>query len=97
MTASGGNTMLLIKDIGGVTITWRGKKYTWKKDGDAVNVPDEMAAELLAIHGGGFRERPEPVTEPAPPAEVTEPAPESAAAVTEGRPAKPAASKPASE
>jgi hypothetical protein len=84
--------MLLVKAAGGVTITWRGKNYTWKADNSAVKVPYEMGLELLAIQDGGFsvaEEAPAPVTEPAPAAKaaVTEPAPKATAAISEARPA----------
>jgi hypothetical protein len=42
--------MLLRKEQGGVTIG----DWTWEHDGDAVDVPDHIAADLLAIRGGGF-------------------------------------------
>jgi hypothetical protein len=79
--------MLLSKRQGGTVQTdpRTGKRYTWKSDGQAIPVPDDLAAELLAIRGGGFYV-PEP--EPAKPAKaaVTEPAPSAKAAVTEPAP-----------
>lgn len=42
--------MLLIKEQGGCTIAG----YTWENDGDATEVPYELAVELLAIKGGDF-------------------------------------------
>lgn len=81
--------MLVRKQVGGVTLSHKGKRYTWKSDGDTVKVPDDWGVELVAIRGGGFTEvLPEPaapeVTEPAPAAKapVTEPAPKAAAPVT---------------
>lgn len=56
--------MLLHKETGGCSIAWRGKNYKWKTDGAAIQVPDELGRELLAIAGGGFSE---PVPEPAAP------------------------------
>lgn len=86
--------MLLRKATGGSTVLG----YTWEHDGDVVEVPDDIAAELLSIRGAGFSQalaEPEPrpvITEPAPRAEVTEPAPKAKAEVTEG-PARDAAAK----
>ena len=79
--------MWLKKETGGTTVLG----FTWENDGDVVEVPDEVAAELLAIRGGGFRQAedgPERalITEPAPKAEVTEPAPAAKAPVTEVKP-----------
>lgn len=42
--------MLLAKRQGGTTV----RGHTWKHDGDAVDVPIDLAMELLAIRGGGF-------------------------------------------
>ena len=42
--------MLLVKEQGGGTVAG----YTWENDGDAVEVPYELAVELLAIKGGDF-------------------------------------------
>lgn len=85
--------MLLAKAQGGCTIAG----YTWKNDGDAVEVPGSFGAELLAIQGGDFSEVPgQPDPQPRKPngrpakggrKAVTEPAPEPAAAVTEPAPA----------
>ena len=85
--------MKLIKAGGGCTITGRsGRKYTWKTDGQAVEVANDDAADFLTLPGNDFsvpEEAPAKVTEPAPAAKtaVTEPAPKAAAAVTEGPPA----------
>lgn len=79
--------MLLKKATGGCTVLG----YTWEKDGDTVEVPDDVAAELLSIRGGGFEaadDKPKAVTEPGPKAEITEPAPKAASPVTEAKPAK---------
>lgn len=81
--------MRLAKESGGTTITWKGGAYTWKADGAVIDVPPDLAQDLLSIRGAGFSEAgPEPVTEPAPAAEVTEPAPKAKAPVAEGKPAK---------
>jgi hypothetical protein len=83
--------MRLGKEAGGCTISYGGKHYTWAKDGAVIQVPRELADDLLSIRGAGYFEpqEPEEVTEPAPAkAEVTEPAPKARGAVTEG-PAKP--------
>lgn len=43
------------KESGGSTISGPdGTEYTWKKDGDVVDVPYDFALELLAVRGGGF-------------------------------------------
>jgi hypothetical protein len=42
--------MLLAKRQGGTTV----RGHTWEHDGDAVDVPYDLAMELLAIKGGGF-------------------------------------------
>ena len=42
--------MKLKKATGGATIA----EFTWKHDGDVVEVPDDLAMELLAIRGGDF-------------------------------------------
>jgi hypothetical protein len=81
--------MLLKKATGGCTVLG----YTWEKDGDVVEVPEDVAAELLSIRGGGFEaveadSKPKAVREPGPKAEITEPAPKPAAPVTEAKPAK---------
>jgi hypothetical protein len=55
--------MLLVKAQGGTTIAG----CTWENDGDAVDVPYELAVELLAIHGADFS-----VPEEAVPAELGE-------------------------
>jgi len=83
--------MRLAKESGGTSLVHQGKTYTWKADGDIIQVPVALGQELLSIRGGGYSEaRDEPVTEPAPPARaaVTEPAPAAKTAVTEGKPAK---------
>lgn len=56
---------------------------TWSKDTDVVDVPDDLATELLGIVDGGFVEA--PAKAKATKAEVTEPAPKASAdrAVTE--------------
>lgn len=43
--------MLLRKEKAGSTIG-----HVWENDGDVHDVPDQLAAELLAIPGGGFTE-----------------------------------------
>lgn len=81
--------MRLAKESGGTTITWKGTAYTWKTDGAVIDVPPDLAQDLLSIRGAGFTEAgPEPVTEPAPAAEVTEPAAKAKAPVNEAKPAK---------
>ena len=87
--------MRLGKKTGGCTISYGGKHYTWAKDGAVIQVPRDLADELLSIRGADYFEpqepeaAPEPVTEPAPvKAEVTEPAPKAKAEVTEGPAAK---------
>lgn len=94
--------MLLIKAQGGGTVAG----YTWENDGDAVDVPYELAVELLAIPGADFsvpddeevpdaladapKGRRKPGRKP-----VTEPAPPPAAAVTEPAPAADPVTEPA--
>lgn len=56
--------------------------YEWKKAGDVVDVPEDLAAELLAIPDGGFSE-PGTEVKPEPESAVTEPAPEAVAPVVE--------------
>lgn len=83
--------MLLVKDQGGCTVAG----YTWENDGDAVDVPYDLAVELTGIRGGDFsvagdQEVPAglsgaPKTRRKAKA-VTEPAPAPAAAVTEPAP-----------
>jgi len=48
--------MLLAKDSGGTTIMHGRVPYTWEKDGDVIEVPDDLGAELLGIRGGGYSE-----------------------------------------
>jgi hypothetical protein len=87
----GGDLMLLVKEQGGTTIAG----YCWENDGDAVDVPQHLAAELLAIQGGDFSvpddeddPRPDPPKGRGRRAKpVTEPAPAPAAEVTEPAPA----------
>lgn len=86
--------MLLIKARGGCTVAG----YTWEEDGDAVEVPDDLAMELLGIRGADYSvpddadlpaelgDAPRTKRKPGRKA-VTEPAPEPAAAVTEPAPA----------
>lgn len=63
--------MLLVKAQGGCSIG----PYTWEKDGDAVEVDDKIAADLLAIPGGGFSvPEPKPATKKAA-AKAADPAP----------------------
>lgn len=72
--------------------------FTWDADGAVVEVPDEVAAELVAIPDGGFAIVSAPgvetEVEPDNPQSVTEPAPdgdqitEAPAKPTRGRPAK---------
>lgn len=66
--------------------------FTWDADGAVVEVPDEVAAELVAIPDGGFTivDAPAVAPEVAPegPQAVTEPAPDGGQ-ITEA-PAKPA-------
>lgn len=66
--------------------------FTWDADGAVVEVPDEVAAELVAIPDGGFTivDAPAAAAEVAPPDSqaVTEPAPADGE-ITEA-PAKPA-------
>jgi hypothetical protein len=82
--------MRLGKKTGGCTISHGGKSYTWKNDGAVIQVPRELADDLLSIRGADYFEPQEDaeVTEPAPDSEkaVTEPAPADKAAVTEGPP-----------
>lgn len=79
--------MLLVKEQGGCTVAG----HTWENDGDAVEVPYELAVELLAIKGGDFSVPEEEILPPelseAPRTQrkgrragtaVTEPAPKSA-------------------
>jgi hypothetical protein len=93
--------MRLGKETGGCSLSWGGKTYTWAKDGSVIQVPRELADDLLSIRGAGYFDPPAAeagpavvippeVTEPAPPAKaaVTEPAPKGKAAVTEGPAAK---------
>lgn len=82
--------MLLIKAQGGCTV----HGYTWENDGDAVEVPDDLAMELLYMKGADYSV-PDDADLPAGLADaprtrrkggrkaVTEPAPDPAAAVTE--------------
>lgn len=56
--------MYLSKDSGGTTLTHCGKPYTWKEDGDVVEVPAEFGEQLLAIRGGGFHEAEKPASAP---------------------------------
>ena len=42
--------MLLAKEQGGSVVAG----YAWANDGDAVDVPYDLAMELMAIKGGGF-------------------------------------------
>ncbi len=71
--------MLLAKEQGGTTVAG----HTWENDGDAVDVPYDLAMELLAIKGGGFYV-PAPDGEPSkaktPPARAAAPAAKAAAA-----------------
>lgn len=53
--------------------------YTWGTDGAVVEVPDDVAAELVAIPDGGFAIVPDQVIE-------SEVAPDNAQAVTEPEP-----------
>lgn len=58
--------MLLAKRQGGTTVAG----HHWKHDGAAVDVPYDLAMELLAIKGGGFYvpgpESPDPPKKAAP-------------------------------
>lgn len=73
--------------------------FTWDTDGAVIEVPDEVAAELVAIPDGGFAivSAPEAEAEvaPADPQALTEPAPddnqitEAPTRPARGRPAKP--------
>lgn len=85
--------------------------HTWTEDGQIVEVPDEVGAELLKIPHGGFSDAggPDPFVDPddeddelegdelTDPEKVTEPDPAAANAVTEPAPpaATPVAEKPA--
>lgn len=51
--------MLLRKETGGTTISWRGRGYTWPEDDPVCDVPVELAVDLLAIRGSGYSEVPE--------------------------------------
>jgi hypothetical protein len=68
--------MLLAKEQGGSVVAG----YEWKNDGDAVEVPYDLAMELMAIKGGGFSvpepgpPKAKPAAKPAVPAEVPAPA-----------------------
>lgn len=74
--------MELKKEQGGVSIG----EFTWAKDGDVVEVPDELGAELLAIKGGDYS-RVDPA--PAPPEKPAAPAAKApAAAAAPAEPAK---------
>lgn len=77
--------------------------FTWDTDGAVIEVPDEVAAELVAIPDGGYAVVSAPDAEdevaPADPQAVTEPAPDDDNQITEA-PAKPTrtrAAKPAKE
>jgi hypothetical protein len=48
--------MYLAKASGGTTLNYLGKPYTWAADGDVLEVPDALGAQLLAIHGAGYTE-----------------------------------------
>jgi hypothetical protein len=91
--------VLLAKKQGGTTV----RGHTWEHDHHAVDVPYELAMELLAIKGGGFYvPEPEEITEPAPAAELSEsPKPRAKgkqdAAVAEEKAAVPAAAPPAAK
>jgi hypothetical protein len=50
--------MYLAKASGGTTLNYLGKPYTWEADGDVLEVPDALGAQLLAIHGAGYTEIP---------------------------------------
>ena len=54
--------MWLKKDKGGSAILWHGTEYSWPEDGYVIEVPDNLAADLLAIPGGGYSraEAPQP-------------------------------------
>ena len=55
--------MLLRKEQGGSTVAG----FEWELDGDVVDVPDDLAMDLLAIKGGGYsvpEPAPVPVTDP---------------------------------
>lgn len=69
--------MLLAKTQGGTTVAG----HTWENDGDAVDVPYDLAMELLAIKGGGFYvPGPEPSRAKTPPARPAAAPPAKAAA-----------------
>ena len=44
----------LKKESGGSAFTWHDQEFEWKKDGDVVDVPYELALELLALPSGDF-------------------------------------------
>jgi hypothetical protein len=95
--------MLLIKAQGGCTVAG----FTWENDGDAVEVPDDLAMELLYMKGADYSvpddEQLPPELSDAPRAKrksrraVTEPAPDPAAAVTEPAPDGDEVTEPAGE
>ena len=78
--------MRLKKETGGCEVAG----FTWANDGDVVDVPDDLGAELLAIPGGGFSYV-EPDAEPADPAPDTT----KGKAGTEPAPTDPPADSPA--
>lgn len=90
----------LRKASGGATVAG----HHWPHDGAVVQVPYDLATELLAIHGGGFTvaedepphgepnpDWPEPGENAEEGREITEPAPAAKHPVTEPAPARPAA------
>ncbi len=60
----------LKKEKGGTSVG----PYAWDKDGDVTEVPDALAADLLAIPDGGYSRAEEP-KKPAPKAEAKAEAP----------------------
>lgn len=61
--------------------------HTWEKDGDVLEVDDDLAWDLLAIPNGGFTEADAPAAEPEP--EPEPPAEEEAPKRKGGRPRLP--------
>jgi hypothetical protein len=85
--------MLLAKRSGGSTI----RGHTWKHDDAAVDVPYDLAMELLAIKGGGFYvPEPEPEESEPPKAKAKDKGSGEEKAAAPPAPAPPAA-KPAAD
>lgn len=90
--------MPLLRKAGGGSDSYG---HVWKTDRSVVDVPDEQAADLLAIADAGFTvvtapdDEDDDLSEPAPPAEhpVTEPAPAAEHPVETLRPRKTAKAK----